>query len=364
MTHPESWFAADYADARTKFLGSATAADATVTSYRHPHAQQPNGDDLFVDVARLGPLPREADLVVLASSGTHGVEGFCGSGCQVGMLETDVAARLPAGCALVLVHAINPYGFAWLRRVNEDNIDLNRNNIDHELGHPANPQYDEVHSWLAIAQWEGLEKQKADNAITSFIAGRGLFAFQTAVTGGQYDHPDGLFYGGRALSWSAQTWRAIINEHCRGAKKVAYLDFHTGLGDHGACEIISIEGINRGSDDRARRWYGNDVKSPERNESLSAMVTGSMENGFRDIAANTEVTAVALEYGTKPVLDVLDALRADNWLHLHGDIDSDLGKAIKKQIRDAFYGDTPEWKQMIWDTADKVLDQAAAGLSV
>jgi len=124
-----------------------------------------------------------------------------------------------------------------------------------------------------------------------------------------------------------------------------------------------VEGNNRGSDDRARRWYGNDVKSPEKNESLSAVVTGSMENGFRDIAANTEVTAVALEYGTKPVLDVLDALRADNWLHLHCDIDSDLGKAIKKQIRDAFYGDTPEWKQMIWDTANRVLDQAVSGLS-
>jgi len=186
--------------------------------------------------------------------------------------------------------------------VNENNIDLNRNNIDHEFGHPANPQYDEVHSWLAIAQWEGLEKQKADHAIMSFIARRGLFAFQAAATGGQYDHADGLFFGGRTLSWSAQTWRTIINQHCRGAKKVAYLDFHTGLGDYGACEIISVEGINKGSDDRARQWYVNDVKSPEKNESLSAAVNGTMENGFRDIAASIEVTTVALNDGTKPVL--------------------------------------------------------------
>jgi len=97
MTHTESWFAADYADARKKFISSATAADATATSYCHPQAQQPNGDGLFVDVARLGPAPGAADLIVLASSGTHGVEGFCGSGCQVGILETNVADRLPDG---------------------------------------------------------------------------------------------------------------------------------------------------------------------------------------------------------------------------------------------------------------------------
>jgi len=362
MTHPESWFAADYAEARAKFLAAAKAAGATLTAHHNPNGQQPNGADLFTDVARLGPPPGEAEMIVLASSGTHGVEGFCGSGSQVGILETGVINRLPDGCALILVHAINPYGFAWLRRVTEDNIDLNRNNINHDAGHPANTKYAEVHAMLTPPVWEGPEKEKADKAIMDFIAERGLFAFQDAVSGGQYDHPDGLFFGGNAPSWSSRTWRALINDHCRGAARVAHMDFHTGLGDYGACEIISVEGNNVGGDDRARRWYGDEVKSPEKNESLSAVVTGSMENGFRDIADSAEVTAVALEYGTKPVPEVLEALRADNWLHLHGDIDSDLGKAIKKQIRDAFYGDTPEWKQMIWDTADKVLDQAAAGL--
>ena len=360
MEQPESWFAADYADTRAKFRAAAEQASAALDVHVNPNARQPDGGDLTTDVARLGPVPGEAARVLIASSGTHGVEGFCGSGCQIGMLETGASDLLPADCALVLVHAINPYGFAWLRRVTEGNIDLNRNNLDHGAGHPANPKYAEVHAWLTPQDWDGPGREAADAAIAAYINEHGLFAFQEAVSGGQYDFPDGLFFGGRALCWSARTWRKIVELHCRGAQRVAHLDFHTGLGDYGACEIISVEGAGA---ERARLWYGDEVKSPEKNDSLSAVVTGSMENGFDGIAQETEVTTVALEYGTKPLYDVLEALRADNWLHLYGDPASDRGKAIKRQIRDAFYGDEPEWKEMIWTVADRVVRQAAAGLA-
>lgn len=363
MSQPSSWFSADYAAARATFLKAAADAGAVVTHHRNPNAQQPDGGDLFTDVARLGPAPGAAAKVLIATSGTHGVEGFCGSGCQVGMLDTGLFASLPDDTALVLIHAVNPSGFAWLRRVTEDNIDLNRNNLDHAAGHPANPKYEEVHPYLTPTDWHGPAKEEADAAIATFIQDRGLFAFQEAVSGGQYDHPDGLFYGGRALSWSAETWWRLAVEHCRGAERVAHLDFHTGLGDYGACEIISVEGNGDAEEDRARAWYGDEVRSPEKNESLSAVVTGSMENAFNPILGETEVTSVALEYGTKPVTDVLEALRADNWLHLHGDLASDEGKAIKKQIRDAFYGDTPDWKESVWRMAEHVFHQAAAGLA-
>ncbi len=363
MTRPDSWFAADYAEARARFRAAARQAGATLSAHRNPHARQPDGGDLSADVARLGPPPGEAETVLIVSSGTHGVEGFCGSGCQVGMLETGAFERLPAGGALVLVHAINPYGFAWLRRVTEGNVDLNRNNLDHDAGHPANPRYAELHPWLAPRDWSGPERERAEAAIAAWVAEHGAFAFQAAVSGGQYDRPDGLFYGGTSLTWSAQTWRAIVDTHCRGAGRVAHLDFHTGLGEYGACEIIAVEGDGGPGLERARQWYGAAVASPERGESLSAVVTGSMENGFAGLGSGTEVTSVALEYGTKPIFEVLDALRADNWLHLHGDPASAQGRAIAQQMRAAFYGDTPEWKRMIWTVAERTVQQAAAGLA-
>ncbi len=69
---------------------------------------------------------RTSALVV--SSGVHGVEGFFGSAVQLAFLEKlPPDWRPPEGAAVVLIHALNPFGFAWQRRFNEENVDLNRN---------------------------------------------------------------------------------------------------------------------------------------------------------------------------------------------------------------------------------------------
>ena len=121
---PGRCFADDYTAARAAFLQASAADGAEVLEHRHPLAG-PGGAPLFLDEARFGP--RDARRVVFIASGTHGIEGFCGSGIQTHLLRRGIARNLPRDVALVFLHAVNPWGFAWLRRVNEDNIDLNRN---------------------------------------------------------------------------------------------------------------------------------------------------------------------------------------------------------------------------------------------
>ena len=75
------------------------------------------------------------------------------------------------------------------------------------------------------------------------------------------------------------------------------------------------------------------------------------------------LTFAALEVGTKPVRDVFDALRRDNWLHAHASLEHPQAGAIKKQIRAAFYPDTVEWKRKVWHTAHKAVMQACAALA-
>ena len=50
-----------------------------------------------------------------------------------------------------MVHAINPHGFAWSRRVTEDNVDLNRNFVDHAQPYPSNPGYEELRAAICPA---------------------------------------------------------------------------------------------------------------------------------------------------------------------------------------------------------------------
>ncbi len=142
-------FAADYSEARDKFLAAARVAGAMTYRYDNP-AKGPRGEALSTDVARLGP--DDASRVVVTISSTHGVEGYCGSGFQVDWLASVGAAGLPKDTAAVFVHAINPYGFAWTRRVTEEGNDLNRNYVDHSKPYPVNEGYLEIADFPGAAR--------------------------------------------------------------------------------------------------------------------------------------------------------------------------------------------------------------------
>ncbi|HZD26424.1 MAG TPA: M14 family metallopeptidase [Alphaproteobacteria bacterium] len=353
-------FSADYAEARAKFLAAARAAGAEVASYDHP-LTGPDGGALALDMARLGPA--DAPRALLLSSATHGVEGFCGSGCQVAALAEGFHGSLPEGMALVLVHAHNPHGFAHIRRVTEDNIDLNRNFVDFDQPLPENAAYDEVHPLIVPADWDGPARKVADEAIMRYIEERGLFAWQAAVTGGQWSHPDGIFYGGQGPSWSRLTIERMARERLAGHRFIGLIDFHTGLGPRGHGEIIGIGAPGHPNYERARQWYGEEAKSPEAGDSVSAVVRGTTEQGYVRSLPGSEVTGIAVEYGTLPPEAVLQALRADNWLHLKGDVNSPQGREIKQQVRDAFYGDDDQWKADVWQRAEEVMRRGVAGLA-
>ena len=111
-------FSPSYRIAREKFLAAARAAGLPVESLPHPLPGR-EGEALAMDVARDGSP--DAGRVLIVSSACHGVEGYCGSGVQVAMLQDAEwrARAAAAGVAVVFIHALNPYGFSWLRRVNE-----------------------------------------------------------------------------------------------------------------------------------------------------------------------------------------------------------------------------------------------------
>ena len=103
-------FPPDYRRARANFLSACKAADLGITSRVHPTARARDGKALFLDTATVGP--RDAANALLLISATHGVEGYFGSGVQTGLLREGLAA--PKGARIVFLHALNPYGFAFL----------------------------------------------------------------------------------------------------------------------------------------------------------------------------------------------------------------------------------------------------------
>lgn len=344
MQSTEALFPTDYRNGRERFLELTRGAGHAITSYTHPTQRGPAGEHLACDVARFGP--RDARNLLLVSSGTHGVEGFCGSGAQAALLSSGLLRDLPKDAAVLLVHAVNPYGFAHLRRTNEDNIDLNRNFIDHSRA-PQNPAYDEIHQWLVPAEWEGPERLAADRELQRYQETRGMRAFQAALTGGQYSHPDGLFFGGHAPAWSSQTWRQLLREHCDRAGHVVAIDLHTGLGPSGVGEAICV--TDQAEHLRAIEIFGDDVKWTGSGESVSTAVGGSLVHGAREELGRGRLTMIGLEYGTYPIADTLEALRAETWLVARSRENSPKGREIKQRLRDVFYVDELSWKQAVVD---------------
>ena len=357
---PIAHFAATYAEARDKFLAAARARGLEVARHVHPVARGAQGEELAVDVAALGP-PDACDVLLL-TSGTHGAEGFCGSGCQAGLLHDDafVAAVDDARVRVVLLHALNPYGFSHLRRTNEDNVDLNRNFRDFTTLPPPNRAYAAVHGFIVPATWPPTADNEA--RLADYAKTHGERALQAAVSGGQCEFPDGLFYGGVRPAWSNGVLRSVIREHGRTAQSFGWIDFHTGLGPRGHGEKI-FAGRSAAADlARAKAWWGNDVTSFHDGTSTSAPLTGVTYNAAYDECPHAAYAGIALEYGTQSFGEVLGALRADQWLANHPDAGAPVRAGVKRAIRDAFYQDADDWKASVYAQARAAAHAALAGL--
>ncbi len=356
---PEDHFPRDYRSGRDAFLKACEDSGLGVTTRLHPGARDPKGKPLFIDVARIGA--RDAKKALLLISGTHGVEGYFGSGIQTGLLRQGLARRALKGAKIVLLHALNPFGFAWNRRVNEDNADVNRNFVDHAHP-PANDAYEALADAIAPRKIAPSWMMKANAKLGAFAAAHGPFALQEAISRGQYRHADGLYFGGARESWSAAMLKDVVREELSGVERLCVIDFHTGLGDCGAAEMITEDVPGTPAYARARTIWGGLVRSSEGGESLSAPLSGTIDQAMAAWMKGKELTFAALEVGTAPLRQVFDALRKDNWLHAYGRLEGPRARAIKEEIRAAFYPDTAAWKKSVWKHAETAVASAAATL--
>ena len=353
-------FSQTYAEARDKFLSAAASRGLQVESVVHPLRGR-DGEELATDLAWIGPS--SAPDVLLLSSGTHGVEGYCGSGVQTALLndESFLAALARGGAALLFLHALNPYGFSHLRRVNEDNVDVNRNFRDFSKPPAANAGYAQLHPMLVPQTWPPDAQNQA--SVGGFIAARGMAAMQAVVTRGQSEYADGLFYAGIRPVWSNETLREVMRARVRGRRRLGWLDFHTGLGPAGHGEKIHAGANDAQALARTRAWFGADVTSLYDGSSASAQVDGALFHAALQECPEVELTGIGLEFGTQPLADVFTALRGEQWLQNHPDTAPSLHAQIKKRMRDAFYTDTAEWQGMVYGQSRAAAFQALAALS-
>ena len=245
-------FPADYGAARERFREAAQRLGWRLEA--HPiEAVGPGGEELTIDVAC--SATEDADNVLVISSGLHGVEGFFGSAVQTVLLERWASsASPPVRC--VFLHALNPYGFAWIRRPNENNVDLNRNFLlPGEAFEGAPEGYARLDSFLnprrPPSRWEPYTLKAL-----WLIAKHGLFSLKQAIAAGQYEFPKGLFFGGAGPSQTQLLLAEHMPRWLSGSKRVVHLDLHTGLGPMASWKLL----IDYPLTTAQRNWFADDLR--------------------------------------------------------------------------------------------------------
>lgn len=366
-----------YSAARERLLSSAEGRGTLVASVPHP-LSGPEGEPLTTDVVRFGAPVGEAERVLLLLAGTHGIEGHAGSALQHDLVRSGRLDALPVGTAVVLVHAVNPYGMAWSRRVDADNIDVNRNFIDDPQGSaaaaydptelPANALYAEVDGHLNPTAPEfDLTDQSFLEDLLAFYGRVGEHAAMRTLSGGQYTHPAGVQYGGRHPSWSRRTIEQIWSEQLAGARLAVNLDVHTGLGPMGRLTVFQTADDGEVAADLGSTWYPEHVFRSPRDEE-DPIDHGLLGPGFdawvrRAGPTGLDAATFVLEFGTHDIYRGITAFRADNWLHNHGDPFDETGRAITQYMKDQFFVDDVAWRQDVADQGEMAIHTALDSLS-
>ena len=348
-------FADDYFSARQRFRELA-AGHGWELEAQALDARGPNGEELTLDAAWHG----RGETALVVSSGLHGVEGFFGSAVQQAALERWPTP--PDGVRWLFLHALNPFGFAHLRRANEDNVDPNRNFLLAGQGYrgcaPIYPRLDPL-----------LNPRRPPSVLDAFplraawaILRHGMPALKQAVAGGQYDFPQGLFYGGAAPCQTVRLLQAHLGRWLGDARRVLHFDVHTGLGRWATWKLLADDPLTPARAETLSALYGRDAIADSVPDGLSYLTRGSFGSWCVATFPERDYTYLCLEFGTYPPLRVLAGLRAENQVHHWGRPDSLAGRRAKARLRELFCPAALSWRQHSLEQALAVIGSGGEAL--
>jgi hypothetical protein len=354
-----------YKDARAAFLQAAHDRSVAISEHPLSGAQGREGEVLAMDVAVVGePAAPKALLVV---SGEHGLEGLPGSGAQLDLLLH--MPDPPKDTKVVLVHALNPWGFSHGSRTNEDNVDVNRNFVNFDVPYVRNLAFDEIFPFMCPQDWTDDALDHAAAQTKRVLDEHGGAFVLTGTTGGQRHEPTGTNYGGAGPSWTRRTLEQIVAENLASCEKVAFVDWHSGFGEHGELFHLCTHAEGSAPLDRVATWWGREAVT--RNATAFQGAGGAVPNWqgmfatfLPGLIPNAEVAGSVIEFGTFPNAQVRAAIMIDRFLRFGRTNRSSLSRdALRQQMVTAFAPADAAWRAAVLARASDAHQKALEGLA-
>lgn len=350
-------FPACYALARKHWLELSVKLSYPQRHLPYPCAGSgPGGEALVTDTVWVGDF--DADRVLVLIAGTHGIEGFAGSAVEIDLLRLLIDAKMavPKHAAVLMIHALTPWGYAWQRRCDADGVDLNRNAVDFAKPLPENSEYQRLRPALFMANAEQRRK-----AFAEFGQRYGRAALDKAISGGQYLDPTGPFYGGKAPAHGRLVCEDLIRRYQLPERRLAVIDLHTGLGSYGCGEIICDHSPGSAGAAVARQWYGDSVTLPMAGTSSSVPKLGLLDYAWHAVM-NEQSCYVTLEFGTYSTDELFEVLLRDH--QIWAQTGSEATRFEHSQaMRRHFYPKDRTWQELVLFRARQVIGQALKGVA-
>jgi len=360
-------FPLTYDECRERFRWTCHLAGLTWSA--HPiTARGLHGQELTIDVSSYGAATPGRALVIL--TGVHGDEGFSSSVLLCEAIERWVAdgsdRRLADDVAVLMVHAVNPWGMSYWRRQNESNVDLNRNwGRDDRTELPENAGYHVIHPALVPGGDRLPTPESLFDVTRPLIDQHGAAWVRSAVSQGQFSHPDGLYFGGDRTEESNRVLAQVVGDRLAGVDDVLVVDLHTGHGEFGTYTLLSHVPEDHPDDTWLRSVF--DADRIECTSSASATTGpkhGQIAAGLHDVVDATTWRTVTMELGTISDTRMIVNERAEHWVHFHGDRTNPEHARVVWDHRCGSTPDDADWESSARAHGVEVLDAARRAFSV
>ena len=366
----------DYDESRATFregcrhsqsLGPGFCREFTVPSRMHR--------DLTIDVAYYG---RGGSRLLVLQSGTHGPETYAGAAIQELARRRHLEKLLARGIDVLMIHALNPFGYREGRRADENNVNLNRNFIlDGESYQTKNDPYRELRSTFESEKPVGrpaLEYARVDAGLLWQLARyRRVRPISEAMNKGQYEFDRGINFGGFGPTPQVAILRELLTPLLNTHEKTVFVDLHTGLGEADVLHLMTAKRSTPAMVEDFRPTFDALAADKIRTTVSSSdagffSTTGGVEEFPAALApAGHEVLSMTAEFGTMGTgipaqLRSAHRIIVENQAWFNGCDDALSCAQVRQDFLDLFNPTDPKWRTGVLRQADRFLNAVARAL--
>jgi hypothetical protein len=332
-------------------------------------------DNLYIDNIYLPSTDKKTNLIVL-TTGVHGIEGYIGSVMLDVFFEEIYQTIDTTNTGILIVANVNPYGMKYMRRYNENNVDLNRNFIEDwdSFDRTSNKDYPKVVSFLqpegkmGNAFWHeaGFYLSLAKEAIFT-----GAGTISDALLTGQYEYSEGVYYGGDGDEKSTTYLKGVFADCLNGEyENIVHVDIHSGYGPRYNMVIFnSVQDPT--TEEEAKAMFGYDYIIATDSEEFYETFGDTTDYFYRlarGMNTDKDLYSTCFEFGTigDSFFDSILSLKYtvdENRQHRFPTDNEITEEMVRENYYELFYPTETEWREKtIQDFQDAMLGVLGAKL--